>query len=155
MTKQRTESAVAKLVGEVGKECLLTRTRRVSRVITGIYDEALRPYGVGSPQFSMLVLIAKLGGASRAEIGRANHQERSTLTRNLAVLLNQGWVEEVATKGGRSRPIVLTKAGRELLASAAPAWRSAQVTARHLLGDEGVTAMIDVAGRLQSDSLAA
>lgn len=147
----RTESSIANLVGEVSRGCLLTRTRRISRVITAIYDEALRPFGVSSPQFSLLVVIAALSGASRAEIGRANHQERSTLTRNLAILLKEGWIEEMIPEAGRSRPILLTKAGRELLADAADTWRSAQVKAKRLLGDSGATAVIEVADNIPVD----
>jgi DNA-binding MarR family transcriptional regulator len=143
------------LVGEITRECLLTRTRRISRVITSIYDQALRPYGLNAPQFSLLVLIAKLGGASRAEIGRTNHQERSTLTRNLALLLAEGWVEEtVSEAGGRSRPIVISKGGGELLASAGPAWRSAQAKAKRLLGSEGVAAIVGIADGLSPGELA-
>ncbi|GGF18925.1 transcriptional regulator [Aliidongia dinghuensis] len=142
----KTGTADAGVVGEITRDCLLTRTRRISRIITNIYDQALRPYGVNAPQFSLLVLISKLGGASRAEIGRANYQERSTLTRNLALLLAEGWVEEMVSEGGaRRRPLVISDAGRELLISAAPAWRSAQVTARQLLGREGAAAIVGVA----------
>jgi DNA-binding MarR family transcriptional regulator len=151
-TNSEPETDDAGLVGEVTCHCLLTRTRRISRVLTSIYDEAMRPYGVNSPQFSLLVLVAKLGGASRAEIGRANFQERSTLTRNLALLLAEGWVEERASEGrGRSRPIVLTPVGRDLLASAMPAWRSAQAKARRLLGEQGATALVGLADSLPPD----
>lgn len=133
-------------IHEITSECLLTRTRRISRVMTAIYDEALRPFGINAPQFSLLVLISRLDGASRAEIGRANNQERSTLTRNLQVLLSQGWVEEVAHKaGGRNRAIVLAARGQELLRQAVPAWRSAQKTAKRMLGATGVTAVMDMA----------
>ncbi|WP_201391139.1 MarR family winged helix-turn-helix transcriptional regulator [Ktedonobacter sp. SOSP1-85] len=133
------------VVDEITRTCLLTRTRRISRIITNMYDQALRPYGVNAPQFSLLVLIARLGGASRAEIGRANYQERSTLTRNLALLLAEGWVEEmVSEEGGRSRPLVLSQAGRNLLVSAVPAWRAAQVKAKQALGEEGVAAIVGV-----------
>lgn len=149
------ESSIAGLVGEVTQGCLLTRTRRISRVITGIYDEALRPHGVNSPQFSLLILIAKLDGASRAEIGRANHQERSTLTRNLALLLGEGWIEEIVPEGGRSRPIVITNAGRALLASAGDAWRSAQAKAKQMLGVAGIAAIVGVADNLPVEQLTA
>lgn len=133
-------------VGEITVGCLLTRTRKISRVVTSIYDQSLRPHGVNAPQFSLLVLIARLGGASRAEIGRANYQERSTLTRNLALLLSEGWVEEAPAEGrGRRRSVVISQAGRELLASALPAWRSAQVAAGKLLGSDGVAAIVDMA----------
>ena len=64
-----TETANVGVVGEIARHCLLTR------IITNSYDQALRPHGVNAPQFSLLVLIARLGGASHAEIGRANYDE--------------------------------------------------------------------------------
>ena len=137
----------ADVVNEVARECLLTRTRRISRVITSLYDQAMRPFGVNSTQVSLLATIARLNGASRAEIGRANHQERSTLTRNLALLLEEGWVEELRPEG-RRRPIVLTEAGRKLLVETVPAWRAAQDEARGLLGSQGVAALIDMSDGL-------
>jgi DNA-binding MarR family transcriptional regulator len=141
-----TDTAV---LAEITHHCLLTRTRKISRIVTGIYDQELRPYGINSPQFSLLVVISRLGPASRAEIGRENAQDRSTLTRNLQCLLSEGWVEEVLSDtGGRRRPIVLTKAGNELLQNAAPAWRTAQTQAKRILGKVGVTAVMDIARAL-------
>lgn len=134
------------LIDEITRNCLLTRTRQISRVITAIYDKHLRPFGIKSPQFSLLVVICRLGSPNRAEIGRANSQERSTLTRNLELLISEGWVKEVQhEEGGRGRPIVLTKAGRELLHKAAPAWRAAQKQAKGLLGEDGVSVVIGIA----------
>lgn len=141
------------VVGEMTRDCLLTRTRRLSRLITNTYDEALRPFGVNAPQFSLLVLIAKFGPASRAEIGRANYQDRSTLTRNLALLLAEGWVEEIETKGGRSRPIEISSKGRQLLVSAAPAWRQAQTEARKLIGDDAAASILRVVDAIPFDKL--
>src|SRR5260370_23629514 len=103
-------------IGAMARECLLMRTRLVSRVVTSIYDEELRPFGIVSPQFALLLVIAKIGPASRAEIGRFHRQDRSTLTRNLKIMLSEGWIEEVQdAEGGRARPIALTKEGGRLL----------------------------------------
>jgi DNA-binding MarR family transcriptional regulator len=114
-------------IGAMARDCLLMRTRPVSRVVTSIYDEALRPFGIVSPQFALLQVIAKIGPASRAEIGRFHRQDRSTLTRKLRPMLSAGWIEEIQDgKHGRARPIAVTKAGGRLLQEAAPAWRSAQ-----------------------------
>lgn len=136
----------ADVIGEITRDCMLTRTRRISRLVTSIYDQALRRHGISAPQFSLLVLIAKLGAASRAEIGRANFQERSTLTRNLALLLAEGWIEEqVPEGGGRRRPIVISQSGRALLVTAAPTWSEAQVKARQLLGKESFDAIVGIA----------
>jgi DNA-binding MarR family transcriptional regulator len=151
MTKKVREPD-AGLVDEVLENCLLTRTRSIARVVTSIYDNALRSYGVNASQFSMLVRIARMNGASRAELGRANHQERSTSTRNLQLLLDEGWVEEVVPERGRSRPILLSPAGRALMESAMPAWREAQATARKMLGREGAEALLNIARALPSES---
>src|SRR5207245_1773632 len=84
-----------------------------------------------SPQFALLVIIFEIEPATRADIGRYHHQDRSTLTRNLKIILSEGWAEEVQDEGGgRGRPIVLTKAGKDLLRKGAPAWRVAQARAR-------------------------
>jgi DNA-binding MarR family transcriptional regulator len=147
-SKPRPKSEAASLVDEVTKHCLMTRTRRISRVITNLFDQELRPYGLSSSQFSLLVLIAGMDGASRAEIGRANHQERSTSTRNLQLVLDQGWAEEITPEKGRSRPILISKAGRDLLAQAMPAWRAAQVKANQLLGVDGASAIVQLSAGL-------
>jgi DNA-binding MarR family transcriptional regulator len=137
------------VINEISRSCLLTRTRQIARVLTGIYDQELRPFGINSPQFTLLVVISRLGSASRAEIGRYNHQDRSTLTRNLQLILSEGWVEEVQLEaGGRSRPIALTKAGKDLLHAAAPAWRAAQKRANAVLGEDCVNAITSVADDL-------
>lgn len=152
-TRQKSE-ALGGLVTEVIKDCLMTRTRRISRVITSLFDQELRPYGLSSSQFSLLVLIARMGGASRAEIGRANHQERSTSTRNLQLVLDQGWAEEVVPEKGRSRPIVISRAGRDMLAQAMPAWRAAQAKAKRLLGVDGASAIVQLSAGLPVEELA-
>jgi DNA-binding MarR family transcriptional regulator len=136
------------LTKEVTSECLLTRSRSIARVITAIYDQEMRPFGVNASQFSMLVLIAHFGGASRAQLARANHLERSTSTRNLQLVLAEGWAEEQQPEKGRSRPIVLSQRGRELLASALPAWRAAQEQAKRVLGDEGAASVLRLAASL-------
>jgi DNA-binding MarR family transcriptional regulator len=144
----QTMNPEAELVDEITRQCLLTRTRSISRVITSIYDQEMRPFGVNASQFSMLVLIARMGNASRAQLGRANHLERSTSTRNLQLMLADGWAEELLPEKGRSRPIVLSQAGRELLNSAMPAWRAAQVKATRLLGEDGAASLLSLAASL-------
>jgi DNA-binding MarR family transcriptional regulator len=132
------------------------RARLISRVITAIYDEKLRPFGIVSPQFALLVIISEIEPATRAEIGRYHHQDRSTLTRNLKIILTEGWADEIQDeRGGRGRPIVLTKAGRDLLLKGEPAWRVAQARAKALLGEDGVTAIADIANGIMNSQTTA
>ncbi len=151
MEREDARSAATGVMAEMACDCLLTRSRLVARVLTGIYDEALRPFGVGSAQFSLLVVISKLAPASRAEIGRFNRLDRSTLTRNLQLLLAGGWIRETRSDGGgRRRPIALTKAGVALLVDAAPAWREAQQEAARMLGVQGARVLMRVGDGLMN-----
>ena len=139
-------------IQEIGGTCMLMRTRLISRVITAIHDEALQPFGIGAAQFVLLVVIGTLEPASRAEIGRYHRQDRSTLSRNLKVILAEGWAEEDPTRvRGRIRPLVLTTAGSDLLTTARPAWRKAQVDAKAVLGRAGTDAVMAIAAGILSD----
>jgi DNA-binding MarR family transcriptional regulator len=150
---KQTESLVEgeDVIAEINSGCLLMRARLISRVLTAIYDEELRPFGIVSPQFALLTIIFRIQPATRAEIGRYHHQDRSTLTRNLKILLSEGWTEEVQDEGsGRGRPIVLTKAGKDLLVKGAPKWRVAQARAKALLGEGGMTTITDIANGIMN-----
>jgi DNA-binding MarR family transcriptional regulator len=147
--KATRSSAAEAVISEINQACVLMRTRLISRVMTAIYDEGLRPFGIGSTQFALLVVIGSMEPATRAEVGRHLHQDRSTLTRNLKLILSEGWAEEILNEAsGRARPLVLTKAGKDLLRSAAPVWRVAQSQAKALLGKDGMFAVMKMADRI-------
>jgi DNA-binding MarR family transcriptional regulator len=75
----------------------------------------------------------------RIELGRLLSIDPSTLTRNLAVMLKHGWIEEVPDDGDqRGAPIQTTAIGRKLLERSAPAWHRAQARAKKMLGSNGV-----------------
>jgi DNA-binding MarR family transcriptional regulator len=132
---------------------VLVRARLLSRAITGIYDDKLRPFGISSAQFTLLAVIAQTEPATRADIARHQHLDKSTLTRNLKAILSEGWVQEVReTADGRSKPIALTTAGKELMINARPAWLAAQAEAMALLGKDGMTAAIDTADRIMKST---
>jgi DNA-binding MarR family transcriptional regulator len=128
-------------------DSVLMGARLLSRSITVIYDEKLRPLGVTAAQFILLSMISR-GPITRADVARLQHLERSTLTRNLKSIFAKGWVEEVRDRAnGRSRPIALTTAGKNLLLKAEPEWLAAEVEATALLGADGMITIISVADR--------
>jgi len=128
---------------------LLVQTRLVSKTITGIFDERLRPYGASSAQFALLALIDKTEPITRARIARLQHLDKSTLTRNLRAILSEGWAVEVRENAnGRSRPIALSPTGKALLLNAQSAWLAAQDQAKALLGDDATTAIVNSADRI-------
>lgn len=140
---------VRDVIADMGGACLLMRSRLITRIITNIYDEKLRVLGITSAQFTLLVAIYQIEPATRADIGRFQHQDRSTLTRNLRMVLSEGWVEESRYGAdGRSRPIVLTRAGEDLLREAEQAWHAAQVQVVDLLDRDGAIALMNIAERI-------
>jgi DNA-binding MarR family transcriptional regulator len=142
-------SASDAVIQEIAQACVLMRTRLIARILTAIYDAELRSFGIGSPQFALLVLIGSREPVTRADIGRYLHQDRSTLTRNLKLVISEGWAKEIPEEAaGRARPIALTRAGRDLLRNAVPGWRVAQSRAKALLAKDGVTAVMKVANRI-------
>ncbi|MGD0639611.1 MAG: MarR family winged helix-turn-helix transcriptional regulator [Roseiarcus sp.] len=138
-----------RLVDEIACNCLMGRARLVARVVTGIYEEELRPFGLKASQLNLLVVVAQVGPVRRSEVGRILRLDASTLTRNLQVMLTNGWIEEAQDQtDGRGLPLQIAQRGAALLADVAPAWRQAQRRARDLLGAEGSTVLTEVSNGL-------
>jgi DNA-binding MarR family transcriptional regulator len=130
---------------EIASECVMTRWRMTNRVLATVYDEELRPFGLKSSQLSLLVAVTKAGPVRRIELGRLLSLDPSTLTRNLAVMLKHGWIEEVPDDvDQRGAPLTTTATGRKLLERIAPAWRRSQARAKKMLGSSGVNLIFSV-----------
>jgi DNA-binding MarR family transcriptional regulator len=143
------KSALATSRTEQMSDNLLMRARLLSKAITAIYDDELRPLEISSAQFALLSAICRTEPVTRAEIARLQHLNRSTLTRDLKAILSEGWIEEVRENAdGRSRPIALTRLGRELILNAQPALRAAQAQAEALLGKDCMIAIVNIADRI-------
>ena len=122
---------------KLGPACLAFRARRLSRTISRLYDEELRPIGLRCAQLTLLSVIDQLGPVSPRDLCAALDMDKSTLSRNVGVLCRAGWVREEADRQDERRVhLCLTAGGRRKLAGAEPAWRRAQARARALLGPE-------------------
>jgi DNA-binding MarR family transcriptional regulator len=67
-------------------------------------------------------------------MGRRFDLDKTTLSRNLRLLKQRGWIEFGAGSDARERRAALTALGRRRLEAARPAWRSAQEELRAALG---------------------
>jgi DNA-binding MarR family transcriptional regulator len=123
---------------EVIRDCIATRLRMANRVITKVYDNALRPCGLKVSQMALLVLAEERGLIRQTEVGAELQLDDSTLSRNLELMRANGWLEEASTDDARVHSYRVTEAGRTLLGKAIPAWRSAQKEAKRLLGKAAV-----------------
>jgi DNA-binding MarR family transcriptional regulator len=126
------------MIEKVAGECVAVRLRMLNRVVTNIYDDALRPLDLKVSQMNILVAAAKLGTARPIEVCDHLHLDVSTLSRNVERMKARGWLEVVPDEDGRSQPFRLTSHGRKLLKKAVPVWSEAQQRVKKLLGDEFV-----------------
>ena len=135
------------------EECLAGRLRLLNRVVTKVYDEALRPLGMKASQLYILVATAKQGLARPAEICDRLQLDASTLSRNVERMRAKGWVEVVGDEDGRAQPFRLTTKGRTLLERAKPGWDQAQKKVKRMLGLETVQTIVDAVEGLQTASI--
>jgi DNA-binding MarR family transcriptional regulator len=132
----------------LARECIAVRVRLINRVITALYDEALRPFGLRISQANILAAVAHRGESRPAEVSRILRIEKSTLSRDVELMKQRGWLESDPPIGGRNQTIRLTAQGKQLLATIQPSWEKAQVQAKELIGEGGEAALHQIASRL-------
>ena len=126
------------LARKLADECIAFRVRVLNRVVTNLYDAVLKPFGITVNQTTILAMLTLAGEVTSGKIGRELSMEKSTVSRNLERMRNNGWIETT------DQGIRVTAAGRELFASLHPAWEQAQADAERLLGGNGVGAIQDL-----------
>jgi DNA-binding MarR family transcriptional regulator len=136
------------LLDRVATDCIAVRMRLINRVLTTIYDEALRPHGLRVSQSNVLVVVARMGDARPANVCRRLRLEKSTLSRDVEIMKRKGWLESDPPGGGRNQVVRITQAGLDLLAKSQPAWEAAQAEVKHLIGAAGVDALRRIAEKV-------
>src|SRR5260370_24378475 len=66
--------------------CLCASLRRTTRTLTHLYEEALRPLGLRSSQFTILQVLSRAGEMTQGELGRMLAMDSTTLTRTLEIM---------------------------------------------------------------------
>ena len=115
--------------------CACQNLRRVTRIVTRIYDQELRQAGLEITQFGLLTALAITGEANQKRLSAGFAMDTTTLTRTLALLRKQGWVQVKPGKDRRERLFRLTPTGKRKMAEAQPHWEAAEHRLRQELGD--------------------
>ncbi|HEY4249791.1 MAG TPA: MarR family winged helix-turn-helix transcriptional regulator [Roseomonas sp.] len=124
-------------VALIGETCLCRRVQRAGRVIGRHFDEAFRHLGLNNWQFTLLMALHMPGPPTVNDLAVELGMDRTTMTRNLRPLERRGLLGiHPDAEDGRVRRIVLTEAGRALLAQALPHWRAANAAIAARLPDE-------------------
>ena len=115
--------------------CMCASVRRAARMITQMYDSALAPSKISTPQFGLLAAIQASDGLSQTELAASMAMDRTTLVRNLKLMERDGLVQVVPGRDRRIRGVTLTDQGREALRRALPFWREVQARVMAALGE--------------------
>ena len=134
MKKQSTRAAVELMA----RECVGNQLRLLGRVVTGVYEEELRPLKLTPSQMIILAITLQQQRVRAVELSSLLQMDASTVSRNVERLRARGWIEEASAEDARSRPFRWTGAGEKVLEAAIVAWERAQARAVDLLGKEGV-----------------
>src|SRR5262245_27294912 len=76
----------------IARNCIAVRLRLLNRVVTNLYDEALRPLGLKVSQLNILIVTARLGLARPAQVCDLLHLDASTLSRNVERMRGRSWL---------------------------------------------------------------
>ena len=131
-------------VAHVNASCACFNLRRATRAVTQLYDDALRPSGLRVTQFSLLVILQSNGPLSISVLAQQSGTDRTTLTRNAALLQSEGLVRIDSGADARVRMVSLTTAGTRAVEDAYPRWVAVQEALQKRVGT-------DVLGRLLRD----
>jgi DNA-binding MarR family transcriptional regulator len=116
--------------------CMCLHVQRAARAVARRFDEALRPLGLTSGQFSLLMSLNRDQPPSIGQVAAVLAMDRTTLNANLKPLERRGLLSvSVDDADRRSRRIALSNAGRALLVRALPVWKRTQAATEALLGE--------------------
>jgi DNA-binding MarR family transcriptional regulator len=134
----------------VPANCMGWHIRRASRILTQIYDTALRPVGLVLNQFTLLVAIHLVESTSITRLAEELFVDQTTLTRNLKILEKRRLVAIAPGADRRVKLVSLTDEGRTVLAQALPLWEKAQTEASEQFGSQKWEALLSLLSDLKA-----
>ena len=122
-------------------QCLGLASRQAARTISRVFERHFRGAGIRSTQFSLLVQLMRRGPLSIGELAQHLGIERTTLTRNVALVEKKGLVDSAPGEDARSRIISVTRKGQAAVAAALPKWHKAQAATVEAVGKASADAL--------------
>jgi DNA-binding MarR family transcriptional regulator len=119
--------------------------------VTQAYDDALRPTGLRSTQFTLLSVIDAFGTVRISDLAEEAVMDRTTLTRNLRLLEEEGLIRITPGEDARVREVSLAPAARRRMTEAAGYWLEAQGRLAASLGEARVKHLLhELAGAVSA-----
>jgi len=132
----------------MAKYCASINLRNAARAVTRHYDRGLRTAGVTAVQLPLLAAISYGANASIAALAAALDLERSTISRDLEVLVRRGYVKRAAGGDKRATALELTPKGHAVLSKAFEAWNLAHDAVVSAFGEAELQSLLTRMRRL-------
>jgi DNA-binding MarR family transcriptional regulator len=114
--------------------CMCASLRRAARLLSQSYEDALRPTGLRATQFTILQFLSMAGAVTQKQMGHMLGLDTTTLTRTIAAMSHEGWIDKQRGKDRREWKMRLSKKGQAQFVTAQPLWEKAQESAQKKLG---------------------
>ncbi|OUS00129.1 hypothetical protein A9Q86_11860 [Flavobacteriales bacterium 33_180_T64] len=118
------------------EHCIGSRLRQISRLVDNIFRSALADFDVTENQMTILFVVSKFENVEQGVIGQVLSLERSTVSRNVKMLSNKGYI----SKSLDYRPLIsLSKDGVILVNKLIPIWEDTMSLLTDKLGPKGIS----------------
>lgn len=115
--------------------CYCGSIRQASRIVTQLYDQALKPSGLKITQFGIMRILAAYPGLTTGELAGALAMDSTTLTRTLKIIQDNAWIAATPGDDRRERHWTVTESGKARLDEALPLWKRAQKEFEQMAAD--------------------
>ena len=127
--------------------CTCGQLRKAARAVTLLYDNAFKPSGLLSTQFDLLHVISKNDSMRISELAAKMGTDRTTLTRNLAILEREGLIRISEGKDHRTRIVTATLKGNGAITKAIPRWNEVQREVKQKMGESSWQELMQSLGK--------
>lgn len=133
--------------------CYCISLCRAENALTAFYDKQLNALEITVKQFCLLNNLNRLQDANTSELAQKVNLERSTITRNLQILISKGWIYDKAKPGQRAHKYSLTDKGIAVHKKASEIWRITQQKTEDIIGKEKLDDFMETLYKLQNLNL--
>jgi DNA-binding MarR family transcriptional regulator len=147
-TASKRAAAVSHPYGNRGVECLCGNVRMAARALTAVYDEFLAPSGLTANQLAVLWCVVAREPVAMREVAEVLVMDKTTVSRNLAGLLELGFIVCRPGPDARVKLVSCTAKGHKAFTQAVPLWKKAQAWVERKLGRAAFSKTVTQARRL-------
>ncbi|AGR76516.1 transcriptional regulator [Aliarcobacter butzleri 7h1h] len=130
--------------------CHCTNMRQISRKITNIYDEFLKPSNLNVTQYSLLSNLKRVQPIKMNDFSKVVKLDRTTLVRNLKPLINLSLIEIKSIDKSKAQLLELSQKGIELQNEGYKYWQKAQEYIEQTINHEELEIFYTIVKKMES-----